>query len=413
MAFIIGFILCFVSPFIGIPILIYAFFSLFSGSGGGASNNSSNNNTNSSGAHKLQFRLIDVQLGENNDKFWAKEVQAKGPIPLNKTTNVSFITSVFDMTSEEPGIILSTVDSFQEKENRVYQNQLNYGQIPINQEFPDWARVGLVIPEILQPPRGGDRKLAIVVRMVDLDNMPEIKYGYCDTDQSGVLWQDDIKFNHVFTDKGYEEVTEHHEESVGLIVKIGTAIAMDDHRIEDSKGYVLKKWISSYIDIYSGEKKERLKELCNDALKEAYSLAKNGDLSMSKLTSRFNDIGTNSEKYQAIELCFDILGAGGNVNSTGLENIRLVASALNLDLSEVKKIHDTKIIEFNPSNIAGVSIESILGIESHWDFNTIKKHLRDEFQKWNNRLNTLSEGPERDNAQMMLDRIAEARKKYA
>ena len=43
----------------------------------------------------------------------------------------------------------------------------------------------------------------------------------------------------------------------------------------------------------------------------------------------------------------------------------------------------------------------------------IKKYLAVEFAKWNNRLNTLVEGQERENAQKMLDLIAEGRKKYA
>ena len=40
-------------------------------------------------------------------------------------------------------------------------------------------------------------------------------------------------------------------------------------------------------------------------------------------------------------------------------------------------------------------------------------HLRKEFKKWNDRLNTASEGEERDNAQKMLDLIADARENMA
>ena len=41
-----------------------------------------------------------------------------------------------------------------------------------------------------------------------------------------------------------------------------------------------------------------------------------------------------------------------------------------------------------------------------------KKMLSKQFAKWNNRLNTLNEGPGRENAQHILNLIAEARKKY-
>ena len=59
------------------------------------------------------------------------------------------------------------------------------------------------------------------------------------------------------------------------------------------------------------------------------------------------------------------------------------------------------------------SIETILNIEPNWSNEKIKKQLAVEFAKWNNRLNTLAEGQERENAQKMLDLIAEGRKKYA
>ena len=57
---------------------------------------------------------------------------------------------------------------------------------------------------------------------------------------------------------------------------------------------------------------------------------------------------------------------------------------------------------------------STLGISigSNSSKEQIKKQFRTEFAKWNNRINTLDEGPERENAQHMLNLIAEARQKY-
>ena len=74
---------------------------------------------------------------------------------------------------------------------------------------------------------------------------------------------------------------------------------------------------------------------------------------------------------------------------------------------------DTKIVGLE-SNLADEgSIEAILGIEPNWDTGKIKSHLRYEFKKWNNRVNTLPEGDERDSAQVRLDLIADARKKHS
>ena len=60
-----------------------------------------------------------------------------------------------------------------------------------------------------------------------------------------------------------------------------------------------------------------------------------------------------------------------------------------------------------------IDVESLLGIDPTWGNKKILAHLGKEFTKWNGRMNSLPEGEERDNAQKMLDRIAETRKKYA
>jgi hypothetical protein len=57
-------------------------------------------------------------------------------------------------------------------------------------------------------------------------------------------------------------------------------------------------------------------------------------------------------------------------------------------------------------------LEQLLEIDPNWDSQKIKRHLRELFQKWNNRMNTLTDPEEKANAQRMLNLIAEARKKY-
>ena len=106
------------------------------------------------------------------------------------------------------------------------------------------------------------------------------------------------------------------------------------------------------------------------------------------------------------------MAADGVADAREMKIIRTVADALDLDLEEIEKLRDSKMIALNMSISDHASIEDILGINEKWDTDLIKKHLRIEFQKWNDRLNTLPEGNERQNAQHMLDVIADARKKY-
>lgn len=365
------------------------------------------------GMQEFQVQFKDTRLNDDGTGPVVKEIEGKGLFPLSRKANVGFVISVFDATSEELVPVLSVIDTFQEEDSIVYQHGTAIGGIEPNQGFVSWVRVGVVIPDMLQPPYGGKRKLTVIARMVDLDNMPHIEHGYHSQDDAGIIWQKSLSFEWTFDEKGYLEAREHHDEAVGLSLKIGMAVAMADGSLDDEEGNVLKQWVVKSIEPFSDDRQEYLKALYNEAMKESYAEAKKGDLSLSVLTSRLNEIGDKSDKYETLELCFEVMAADGVAEDNELKVIKNVAQALGLDMDEVSKMRDQKILNLS-TNVSGqASIENILGIEPEWSSEQVMKHLRVEFQKWNNRLNTLEEGEERENAQLMLDRIAEARKKYA
>ena len=189
-------------------------------------------------------------------------------------------------------------------------------------------------------------------------------------------------------------------------------VAMADGTLDDSEGNTLKQWVIKEIEHHGKEKQKVLKKLYNDAMREAYIEAREGELTLSDLTYRLNEIGDKTTKYEAIELCMEVMAADGVADASELNIIKKIAQSLGLDMDEVEKLRDQKIIGLNADVTDHASIEEILDIDPNLSIDQIKKRLRTEFQKWNNRLNTLPEGEERQNAQLMLDRIADARKKY-
>ncbi len=212
--------------------------------------------------------------------------------------------------------------------------------------------------------------------------------------------------------KGYKEAAAHRDEARALSITIAMAVAMADGSLNYTEGRILQDWISRAILPFAGEKRISLKRLYNEAMKDAHAAAKAGNLSLSRLTARLNEVGEKSIKYEAIELCFDVMAADGRADPEEMKTIRKVAAALELDYDEIEKMRDQRIIGLNAAISGQSSVEDILGIEADWDRERIKTHLRTEFNKWNNRLSTLPEGAERESAQRMIDLVAEARKKY-
>ena len=206
---------------------------------------------------------------------------------------------------------------------------------------------------------------------------------------------------------------EHRHESQALSIELGVAVAMADGGLDEREGLVLKKWIIRAITPFSEEMKSSLKAMYNDALRGAFEKAKQGKLNLHNLAARLNEIGEKRIKYEAIELCLEVMVADKRPDSNELRVIRDISRFLELDYDEIERIKDQKIIKVDSKFMGESQIEEILNIDPDWSKEETKRHLRKEFQKWNNRMNVLSEGDERDNAQKMLDLISQANRKYA
>ena len=360
------------------------------------------------------MKPIEVRLHDDDstDGIEAKEIQVKGLLPIKNSYRLGFMTSVFDDTTDKFEPVISSVDQFQEPHTTAYQHAVEVGPTDPGIGFISWVRVGVILPQILEPPYGGKRKFAAVLRLVNLDNRPSITNGFHAKDEPGILWQTVLNFEYNVKSKGYVELADSRDAARAICVKIAVAVAMWDGTLVESEGRILKTWIEKVLSSASGERREKLKASLNGALRDSYAAAKKFELSLRDLTKALNDTGDDVTKYEAVELCYDLLAAKGTKSVDEAHIIDLVAKSLDLDLSELEKIRDIKIVGLAAGLSKNASVEQLLGIDPKWEPEAIKRHLRNEFQKWNNRLTALPEGPERESAQTMLDVISEARKRY-
>ena len=362
---------------------------------------------------RLKLRLQDVEIKAESKSIPAKEIQIHGYFPLKETKNTAAWISILDESTGIVEPVLCAIDSFHEAGSPAYFAQCEFGVVAPFDSISEWARIGVIFPEILQPPRGGQRELTIVVRLVDVSAPPVVELGFLKSDQSEILWQQKIKFTHHFKEKGYLEAAEHRQEAQILTLKIAMAVAISDGSLHEQEGLLMQKWIRQSIAPFSGQKETDIKDTFNQVLQESYTEAKRGSLDLETLAIRLNDIGETGNKYHALELSADIMAADGIAHADEIKALNNLAKLLDLDMKRVTEILDTRLIKLDPTITGGASAEDRVGIEAGWSDERIKKHLRDAFSKWNNRLNTLPEGKERNNAQRMLDDIAKVRKKYA
>ena len=366
------------------------------------------------GMEEFQIRLVDrVIESDGGPALSIKQIEAKGRFPLRNEKKTAFVISILDTTVEGESLpVLSILDECRESETAAFQIIVPMGEMSPEYGFAKWVKIGGIMPDFLETAYKGHRKLSVIVRLVDVDCPPRIQLGFRESN-SGVLWLQEKSFEHEIMHPGYVEEEENRIIAHCTIIRLGVYAALVDNDFDDGEGASLKKWMHQNIQSYSENQKASVKEKFNEAFKGAYIEHTEGTLSLSALCNKLNEIDVDSYKYEAIEACYDVIAADNKIVDEEISLVRTIAEALDLDYNEIEKIKDKRLVGLDTSIQGEVSVEALLGINDYMSIEEINIYLRKEFQKWNSRLNTLPEGEERDNAQKMLDLIAEARKNRA
>jgi len=357
-----------------------------------------------------QLKFVDEKLEGTDIVF--KKIMFRGNISAPRTMNAASSISAFDATNGDDDLdfLISLVEQAQEPDTVCFGMMNNIGQVNEGDAFTDWVQLGAIAPDLVQGPKSGNRTIKVVIRLFNANNPPSIRAGFSDGGETFLVKT--LEFDHFFKEKGYEEAAQDREEAQALSLKIGVAVAMADGSLDDAEGEILKNWIVREVSAYGEEKQKRLKKMFNESLKEGFAQAQSGNLALSPLVDRLAEIGEKKTKYDAVELCFDVMAADGVADPEEMVVIRKVADALGLDMDEIEKMRESVTLNLSTSLTSEEGLESLVGIEEGWSDDQKKKHIRTEFQKWSNRLNSLPEGDERDAAQNMLDNLSALKKKY-
>lgn len=357
----------------------------------------------------LQIKLTDDVVADPN--IPVKKIMLRGKLPVTKSMEVGCCISAVDVTEEDnPAVVAAIIDEQQEITTRCLLIDNDFGRCNVGESFIRWVQIGLISPFLIQPPKSGVRTIRFVIRFYDQSNPIKIMNSRIVGGKAIASYRKE--FDYDFAEKGWEEEAEDRDEAQAISLKIGVAVAMADGNLDDSEGEILKNWILKEVSTYSDAKSDQLKKLYNDSLKEAFVKAQSGDLSLSPLCERLLEIGETKTKYDAIQLAFDVMAADGVADPEEMQVIRNVAKALDLDMEEIEKMRENVTLSLATNLKTDKDLEALVGIEDLWSDDQKKKHLRQEFQKWSNRLNSLPEGEEREQAQYMLDSIASLRKEY-
>jgi len=366
----------------------------------------------------LSFKIEELPQEEKlNDlkdtKMFGVYVKGNPKITLYEDTAVCF--KLYD--AESGLVIQSTFENTSEVHGRGFEHIVSLGSEMAGKYWPDWVRISALIPESLIGPYKGNRILMLKCTFWPVNSVPIYDAGIIPQEYK----QYENSFGSVGTHRfyfdlinsGYLELDSERLEIQKASIKLGVSIALADGSLDQQEGNQIKKWIKGIIDSTSDTQKDNVKEMLNNELKDSFKNAKKNNISIKNVCENIKDIGSKADKYALIELCLDVMAADGEADKEELKQIEKISKLIGIDYNEISKMKDQRLIKLDPSTASAEGLEEKLGIDPSWNKAKINKHIISLYGKWNGRLNSLPEGVERENAQKMLDLIAEARKKYS
>jgi len=354
-------------------------------------------------AEERRQNVFQAKVTEDNiqgeDYDWdVFNIKVKGIIEgPNDNFDVKFQVRVFDITDGEEIPVFTTLEEFQAEKSRVFWYESEIDEMPYQDTiFKDWWTVTKIPKLFLEYPRSGNRKIKFKVVVYD----PVSR---------NIYKEDSVTISHQNEDTGYldkEDNTEYFEE---MLIKTAMLVSASDGEMDSNEANIVKSWIQKRLSHYNEAFQDSEKERLNSYVKDVYQEIKADSIDIYEVLEGIENIASEGEKFELFQICLDVAEADGEADDAELAIIHDIADYIDLDKKQFRSmIEKTLPVTIHVSQ---VDDETLLGIDPSMSNKEVKKHLREQYQKWNARVAS-SDSATREQAEKMINLIAEARKKY-
>ena len=348
-------------------------------------------------------------VGEGEEKMQCIEIQFRGRIPVTYSQEVGILVTVEDATGGSSHPVYAVVKQLADPDTRRYRQFRRLGTVSIGSFAPDWGMLTLIPMDLLQAPYSGTRRLRISCRCIpsSFENVPfgddRLKYGViCDA-------QTYYSANIPLT--GYLEVVEKRREGMVASVELALACACVDGTVDQRELRVIHRWMSASVTERSDDSADEQAKL-KSQLNEAMKVGVRGGGDIHAISTRIRKLSLPGVSQAALSLCVEVIAADGELHSKELESVRGIATGLGLDYDELQSLLDKQFVNACVTS-AQENLEAIVGIDPAWDKERIRKHLSEQFMKWNGRAPAAKTVEDQARIRLMLEAVAKLRKKYS
>lgn len=308
---------------------------------------------------------------------------------------VKTIIEIFDTTDEIEKIIYTNEETYSDGNDGVFFIERE-STIPYEITSFDNNMAEQIFIDSLILPKKGERKLYFKYSIIDGTTGKKIR----------VLFKSRTHYNSM---DGYEDAQEKRPTIERLMIKMAFVMSS----IDASERQVISNMGRRMVEEdYPEDEREKNKKRLNNYIISAYEAAKDKKLNAQEILNEVNILCTMDVKYLMFDTCLDVAAADGVADKYELELAYYIAEKLDLDPKEYTKMIEKKLpITIHNKDEIEHTFEKGLGIISSMSNQEINEILKKEFKKWNQRVAHVDPS-KREQAEKMLHKISELRKKY-
>jgi uncharacterized tellurite resistance protein B-like protein len=360
----------------------------------------------------FQVRVQRKDLPLKSGTLLAYDIELRGALTQDRGARLSIVCALNDVTNGSPATVYSCLTWQQEEETGAYQEVTDLGDVPPDQWFSKWVKVGTLIPDALTGPYAGTRTLRVIAQIMPTQVVPVVRSGRIPNGTPPVRTRH-FDFEERLTTVGWLEAEQQRQEANEIMVQLAVALGSVDGSFDAHEARAIQEWMRRQLEMTPPGSRETIKNRLNAVFKEAHTQARAGNIDVAALSSRLASFEMPAANRALMELLTEIAGADNELSENELALVRTVGKRLGVSPEEVAALAEKQFLGKNVTIAAGTTAESTLGIQSDWTTERIRSHLRSEFKKWNGRMQAMDSDEERAKAQAMIDLIAQLRQKYS
>lgn len=349
----------------------------------------------------LNCRVQWTKLEEEKSVYDAFDIEICGSIQATSDNcDTTLQISILDVTDgvTTPKVVQSRLPQWSSQEEAypsAFSFRARLGRLP-NQvtTLSEWTSVAQIRFDWLMFPRKGKRQLQFNTSIMSADGKQQFALARCEFTCDNPMF-------------GYIDLQENGERTNILAVALAFAVSAADDELYDCEIELIKNWARDNVLENSASDSDEQK--LDKALEKTIAFFRGGNnIDVYKICDEIVAIAPVAQRYDILELCLYVAQSKGSVTAKELTFLKNMAEWLEADPDRFRIMME-KVLPVDMHQVRDV--ETILGITSDMSKEKVRKHLNEEYSKWNSRV-TNTDPDIQNQADEMLKLIAEARSQY-